>query len=204
MRQYLFSPRVLLLGVLAATLGSAVPAQAAVGPFDTSECVEGTFAQPFAAQGDGNSYTLLAGQSEAEGFQGTGWELSGGAQVVTTTLPNGSTGQVLDLPSGAKAVSPRACVMTNYPTARAYVLALKGQAGVSFQVEYEGKHSWERPKTTGQLEGWPGSWTVAPQVKLKPGNNVEGWEPMRITLVGNGTQGEYQVYDLYLDPRLSH
>jgi hypothetical protein len=41
-------------------------------------------------------------------------------------------------------------------------------------------------------------------VNLEPGNNVEGWEPMRITLVGNGTQGEYQVYDLSLDPRLSH
>lgn len=203
MRQYLFSPRILIIGVLAASLFAAVPAQAATGPIDTTECEEGTFTQPFASFGDNNVYTLLAGQSD-EGFDGTGWELSGGAAIVTTTLPDGTTGSVLDMPSGAKAVSPRACVMSNYPTARAYVLDLKGQEGVAFQVSYEGRKTWEKPRTTGQLEGWPGNWTAAPVVRLTPPKSVEGWQPMRITLVGNGTKSEYQIYDLYLDPRLSH
>jgi len=202
MRQYLFSPRVLIIGVLVA-LFAAVPAQAATGPIDITECEEGTFTQPFVSFGDNHYYTLLAGQS-SKGFDGTGWELSGGATIVTTTLPDGSTGSVLDLPSGAKAVSPRTCVMANYPTARAYVLDVDGNDGVNFQVSYEGRRTWEKPRTTGVLEGWPESWTAAPVVRLTPPKSVEGWQPMRITLLGNGTEDEYQVYDLYLDPRLSH
>jgi hypothetical protein len=202
MRQYLFTPRVMFIGVLAA-LFAAVPAQAAIGPLDTSECVEGSFIQPFTSLKDNNFYTLLAGQS-ADGFDGNGWELSEGATIVSTTLPDGSTGLVLDLPSGAKAVSPRTCVMSNYPTARAYVREVSGQAGVSFQVSYEGTHTWEKPRTTGQFEGWPSQWTASPAVRLTPVKKVEGWEPMRITLTGNGTTGESQVYDLFLDPRLSH
>src|SRR6202007_2713862 len=103
----------------------------AAGTVDTSECGEGEFSQPFTSFKDNNWYTLVPGQS-AEGFNGEGWELSGGASVQTTTLPDGSTGTVLDLPSGSKAVSPRTCVTSWYPTARAYVRNVVGGEGVQF------------------------------------------------------------------------
>jgi hypothetical protein len=202
MKKFLFSsPGVPVLGLLiAATM--AVPAQAATGSVDTSECAAGAFSQPFLSFNDKNWYTLLGGQTE-QGFNGAGWELSGGASIVTTTLPNGSTGTVLDLPSGAKAVSPKVCVTSEYPTARAFVRNVVGAEGVAFNVAYEGSGTWEKPKNTGQIHGANGAWATATPVNLQP-TRTSGWQPMRISLIGNGKTSEFQVYDLYLDPRLSH
>jgi hypothetical protein len=200
MRKFLFSrsPRVLVLGALLAMM-MVVSAQAAT--VDTTGCSQGVFSQPFLALKDTNWYTLLPGQNE-QGFNGVGWELSGGASIVTTTVPDGSTGTVLDLPSGARAVSPTACVTSEYPTARAYVRDVVGGEGVSFNVSYEGTSTWEKPKNTGQIHGANGAWAAATPVNLQP-NKTSGWQPMRITLIGNGKTSEFQVYDLYLDPRLS-
>jgi hypothetical protein len=205
MKKYLFSsPRVLLLGVLLSVI-AAVPAYAVPhGIVNASECTEGSFSQPFQALKDRNWYTLAPGQSDS-GFNGAGWELSGGAKIVTTTLPDGSTGTVLDLPSGARAVSPTSCITTDYPTARAYVRNVVGGEGVAFNVAYEGTKTWEQPKNTGQIHG-PGKaeWGPSGNVNLQPEKAFAGWQPMRITLVGNGRTSDFQVYDLYLDPRLSH
>ncbi len=203
MKQFLFSssPRVLVLGVLSAAF-IAVPVQAATAAVDTSACVAGTFSQHFLSIGDRSWYAPLAGQSSA-GFEGEGWQLSGGARVVTTTLPNGGTGRVLDLPSGAKAVSPVTCVTSDYPTARGYVRNVKGSEGVSFKVEYEGTSTWGTYKDTGQIHGANGAWEPSSAVNLQP-YNTSGWQPMRIVLVGKGTTSEFQVYDLNVDPRLSH
>jgi hypothetical protein len=202
MRKFLFSSsRVLVLEALIAA-AMAVPAQAAIGSVDSSGCAAGAFSQPFLSLKDNNWYTLLGGQSE-QGFNGAGWELSAGARIITTTLPNGSTGTVLDLPSGAKAVSPKTCVTTEYPTARAYVRNVIGGEGIAFNVSYEGTGTWEKPKSTGQIHGANGAWAAATSVNLQPAK-TSGWQPMRITLVGNGKTSDFQVYDLYLDPRLSH
>jgi hypothetical protein len=203
MKKFLFSgsPRVLVLGVLLA-MTMVASAQAVTGTVNTTGCAQGAFSQPFQSLKDANWYTLLPGQTE-QGFNGTGWELSAGARIITTTLPNGSTGTVLDLPSGAKAVSPTTCVTSEYPTARAYVRNVAGAEGVAFNVAYEGTNTWERPKNTGQIHGAKGAWEAVTPVNLQP-NNASGWQPMRITLIGNGKTSEFQVYDLYLDPRLSH
>ena len=74
-----------------------------------SQCTEAALTQPFLYAGDTNYYTLAPGES-ANDFPGTGWKLSGGASIKTTTLAAGGSGQVLDLPSGSKAVSPSFCV----------------------------------------------------------------------------------------------
>jgi hypothetical protein len=42
------------------------------------------------------------GRAGTNVFTGTGWTLSGGAKVVSATLADGTTGTVLDLPSGAR------------------------------------------------------------------------------------------------------
>jgi hypothetical protein len=203
MKKFLFSgsPRVLIIGALSAVL-LAVPAQAAMAAVDTSSCAEGAFSQHFASFGDKNLYTPLAGQG-AEGFNGEGWQLSNGASAVSTSLPDGSTGNVLDLPSGAVAVSPVTCVTSAYPTARAFVRNVKGGEGVSFNVEYEGTPSWGKYKNTGQIHGANGAWALSSPVNLQPAK-PEGWQPMRIVLIGKGTTSEFQVYDLEVDPRLAH
>jgi len=203
MKKFLFSgsPRVLILGALSAVF-LAVPAQAAMAAVDTSSCVEGAFSQHFVSIKDANWYTPMAGQ-DAEGFNGEGWQLSNGARVVSTSLPNGTTGNVLDLPSGAVAVSPVTCVTSAYPTARAYVRNVKGGEGVAFNVEYEGTPTWGKYKNTGQIHGANGAWAPSSAVNLQP-FNTSGWQPMRIVMVGKGTTSDFQVYDLEVDPRLAH
>jgi hypothetical protein len=184
------------LGMFIAAV-TAIPAQASV---DLSQCTTPEYSQPFVYAGDSNWYTLLPGES-ANNFAGEGWELSGGAQIVTTTLSDGSTGQVLDLPSGSKAVSPVICVTSLYPTARGIVRNVKGSEGVFFYVEYEGTNTWEHPKNTGQIHGSGTEWTLVTPVNLQP-YNIAGLQPMRITLIPGGKTSDFQVYNLYVDPRM--
>lgn len=175
---------------------TAIPAQASV---DTSQCAENNLTQPFLSAGDLNWYTLLPGESY-DSFGGEGWQLSGGAQVVTETLADGSAGEVLDLPSGSKAVSPVICVTSDYPVARAMVRNVKGAEGVFFYVEYEGTNTWGHAKNTGQIHGQQTAWTLVTPVNLQP-TNVAGLQPMRITLVPGGKTSDFEVYNLYADPR---
>ena len=182
------------LGVVISAF-AAIPAQASV---DTSQCSESPLSQPFLYAGDSHFYAALPGESY-DHYGGEGWELSGGAQIITTTLADGTSDQVLDLPSGSKAVSPVTCVTSQYPTARAIALDVKGSEGVFFFVEYEGTNTWEHPKNTGQFHGDGTAWTLANHVNLQP-SNTPGWQPMRITLIPGGKTSEFQVYNLYVDP----
>jgi hypothetical protein len=184
------------LGVLIAAF-SAIPAQASV---NLSQCTTPEYSQPFLYAGDSNWYTLLPGES-ADNFAGEGWELSGGARIVTTTLSDGTAGQVLDLPSGSKAVSPVICVTSLYPTARGIVRNVNGSEGVFFYVEYEGTNTWGHPKNTGQIHGEHSAWTLVTPVNLQP-ENVLGLQPMRITLIPGGNTSDFEVYNLYVDPRM--
>ena len=81
---------------------------------------QGLLTQPFLPFGDTNWYALPGGETY-DNFNATGWTLSGGANIVSTKLYDGTKGYVLDMPKGAKAVSPTFCVSSNYPTAKAMV-----------------------------------------------------------------------------------
>ncbi|MGN6869977.1 MAG: hypothetical protein ACTHMY_16415 [Solirubrobacteraceae bacterium] len=197
MKKYLFSLRSLALGGLLAAF-AAVPAQAATPAVDTSMCSNPLLTQAFLSSRDTNWYTLLPGETPGN-FNGAGWTLTGGARIVTATLPDGSTTSVLDLPSGAKAVSPTICVTSDYPTARTMVRNVVGAEGVFFYVSYEGTNTWNVPKNTGQVHGAQSAWTLATPVNVQPFGTT-GWQPMRITLVAGGKTSEFQVYDLYVDP----
>jgi len=144
---------------------------------------------------------LMPGES-AGNFDAAGWVLSGGAKIITTTFPNGSVGSVLDLPSGSKAVSPTICVTSSYPIARAVVRNVVGSEGVFFYVSYQGTSTWNTPKNTGQVHGSGTAWTLVTPVNLQPYNTL-GWQPMRITLVPGGNTSDFQLYNLYVDPRMS-
>jgi hypothetical protein len=143
MKNYLFSLRSLVLGGLVAAFAAA-PAQAAVSPVDTSICSNPVLSQPFVSAGDFNWYMLMPGETPGN-FDGSGWTLSGGAKIVTTTIADGSTASVLDLPSGSRAVSPTICVTSAYPTARAMVRDVVGSEGIFFYVSYEGTSTWKTP-----------------------------------------------------------
>ena len=200
MKNPLFSYRAVGLAMILGSL-MAAPAQAATSSIDTSACSNPLLSQPFLASGDSNWYTLMPGES-SDNFAGDGWQLSGGAKIVATKLADGTTGSVLDLPSGSKAVSPIICVTSSYPTARTMVRNVKGSEGVFFYVEYEGTKTWGHPKNTGQIHGNGNEFTLVTPVNLQP-ENTSGWQPMRITLVPGGKHSDFEVYDLYLDPRFS-
>jgi hypothetical protein len=141
----------------------------------------------------------MPGES-VDSFDGSGWTLSGGAKIVTTTLANGRTTSVLDLPSGSKAVSPVMCVTSAFPTARTMVRDVVGSEGVFFYVSYEGTNTWATPKNTGQVHGTGTAWTLSAPVNLQP-NNVTGWQPVRFTLMPGGKTSDFQIYNFYVDPR---
>ena len=214
MMQYLFSRGARatgLAGLVAALLGvvAAHPASAATTAAipmsststDTGACASPSLSQTFLSTKDRNWYTLAPGQSP-DGFNGLGWTLTNGAQVVTTQLQNGQTGSVLNLPSGAVAVSPPICVTSDYPTARSLVRNVVGGEGVQFYVSYAGTRTWEQPKNTGQLHGQKTNWTTSDPVNLQPDNHTMGWQIVRFAFVAGGRTSDFQIYNFYVDPRM--
>jgi hypothetical protein len=121
MKKFLFSRRSIRAGmIVAACIGLPTQAALAAPPAPASTVCPGEqFSQPLSSWpgGDHSWYTLVPGEAD-DNFAGAGWILSGGAQIVTTTLADGSTGSVLYLPPGSSAVSPSMCVSSGYPLGR--------------------------------------------------------------------------------------
>ena len=78
------------VGIAALVAGSAKAATTT--SIDTSACANPLLTQPFLSAHDSNWYTLIPGQTPGN-FDGTGWQLSGGARIITTKLADGSTDQ---------------------------------------------------------------------------------------------------------------
>lgn len=201
-----------LLGFMSATAGAApnpepAPKVKPVSARKSAElavCPGQTFSRPFEAFDDSNYYTLVAGSEFEEGPEG--WELADGAEVVEDELPDGSTGGVLNLPSGAFAVSPPVCVTLQYPTARAWSRTVEGGGGVSVGVRYAGsKSNSGNGKRVGQLDakakdGWKLShpFNVEPQIT----GSEEGVREVRFIVANTTKDGLFQFSGLYVDPRM--
>jgi hypothetical protein len=210
MKQIRFSRRSLSVSVCgflttAAAFLSAAPAQAA--PLNTSgmtwatiaSCIDPTLTQPFLAAGDANWYTLAPGESPGS-FDGIGWTLSGGASI---KAGQNGPGAVLDLPSGAQAISPPMCVASDYPTARTLVRNVVGAEGVQVSVAYAGTKSESAAQTVGQFRGLRSAWTLSTPVNIHPGN-LPGWQLVRFALTPGGTRSDFQVYDFWVDPHMHY
>jgi hypothetical protein len=184
-------------GICVALLGlSAAPALAA------DVCEDQTFLQPFSLSNDNNYYTLVPGGE----FNGPseGWELSHGAQVVHSTRPDGTTGGVLDLPSGAKAVSPPMCVTLQYPSGRVWVRNVVGAEGVSVDVAYAGTPTALVPKNVGQVHGQQNSWTLSNPFNLQPqtAGPLEFLREVRLVFIAGGQTSDFELWGVYVDPRM--
>ena len=179
-----------------------VPSLAAAAGSTNAGCSGQSFVQPFTAFKDSNFYTLVNGSEFATAAEG--WELSGGAQVISTTYPDATTGGVLDLPSGSKAVSPPVCVTLLYPTARVWVRDVKGSEGVAVDVSYAGTVTAVTPKNVGQVHGQQTNWTLSNPINVQPQTAGPGEEArtVRFVFIAGGKTSDFQVYDLYVDPRM--
>ncbi len=187
-----------LLGLLCF---SAAPALAAA-PKVAAVCEGQTFSQPFAAYKDQNAYTLVPGSEFNE--PSAGWELGNGAQIVQTLRPDGSTASVLDMPSGAVAVSPPVCVTLQYPTARTWVRNVKGGEGISVSVAYANTKTEAAPKNVGQVHGKQNSWTLSDPVNVQPqtAGPAEETRQVRFVFVSGGKTSDFQLFGFYVDPRM--
>jgi hypothetical protein len=187
-----------------AEAAATAPVEAASSAVDAelAVCPGQTFSQPFAALGDDNYYTLVQGSSFDA--PGEGWALHNGAAIVTSTGPDGSSGGVLDLPSGAYAVSPPVCVTLQYPTARAWVEGVKGPGGVVVGVYYAGSQPVGLPVallTAPQGAGWQLSKPFAVRPELTGAE--EGVREVRFVFASVGRGSDYRLSGLYVDPRMS-
>jgi hypothetical protein len=183
-----------------ADASNAINAYLASTNISASSCTDPSLTQPFVGWADSNYYALAPGQSDSN-FTGTNWYLMNGATITTTTLNDGSTGSVLDMPSGSLAISPPMCVAYNYPTARTMVRTLSGTGGVDVYVAYFNGTSYQ--VTNGGSAGATGSstssaWGLSDQINLNP-STTSGWQIARFALYASGS-GEYQLYNFYVDP----
>jgi hypothetical protein len=154
-----------------------------------------SFSQPFAAIGDSNQYTLAPGQG-AGSFNGTGWTLTDGAKIITTTLADGTKGSVLDLPAGSTAVSPSMCVDSDYPTARVSSMR-QTTSGSGAQVFVAYTNSKIDGQSSGVVNGGS-TWGASRVFQLHAGS-LAGWQQAQYTF--HGGTGEVQLYGFFVDPR---
>lgn len=152
-----------------------------------------SLSQPYLGSGDSNWYTLASGQGPG-GFSAAGWTLTGGARLVTTKLADGSTGTVLDLPAEAIAVSPAMCVNSQFPTARLTMRQAGNGPGMKVTVAYAGGKT--KGQSSGSLVGGS-AWGVSRAFELHA-DNLTTWTRAQYTF--EGSKGEAQVYNFYVDP----
>jgi hypothetical protein len=195
-----------LLGLAIAGL-SAAPALAATtmtdsppSSIDGTSCAPLTFTQALSPAGDNAWYTMINGES-VDQFTGTGWTLGGGAAIKTTTLADGTTGQVLDLPSGATAYSPPVCIDEGFQEARSEVNDVKGSEGIQFYIQPWSGSGWGKAQNTGQIHS--SGWNLSGEMNLN--NNVSGWELVRFKFQAGGNvsnPSNFEMYNFWLDPRM--
>lgn len=192
----------LVVAWLAVSGLSAAPALGANPPAAPIGCEGQAFSQPFANQSDSNYYTLVQG-GEFNGA-GEGWELYNGAAIVRASRPSRAMGGVLDLRSGAVAVSPPVCVTLQYPAARVWVRDVKGTEGVAVSVVYLSARTATLPQNVGQLQGGQGEWTLSNPISVQPqiAGAGESAREARFVFVGAGRSSEFQLSGLWVDPRM--
>jgi hypothetical protein len=180
---------------------AASPTLAATTP--ATQCTGQTFSQPFTSFGDLNYYTLLSG-SDFNSW-GSGWQLRGGAGVVAARRADGSIGNVLNLPSGSRAVSPPLCVTLDYQTARTWVHNVIGSEGVTVSVSYTGTSTETNPQSVGIVAGQQSRWTLSNSLSIHPelaGTSGAAAEA-RFTFVAGGRLSDFQLRDFWVDPRMN-
>ncbi|MGZ6638370.1 MAG: hypothetical protein ACXVII_36595 [Solirubrobacteraceae bacterium] len=169
------------------------------------ECQAPVVSQPFWELKDARHYVLAPGGDFSDP-SGAGWQFFGGARIVDDIRPDGTTGGSLYLPSGSMAVSPVMCVDMTYPTARLWARTLSGDGDVTFAVSYAATKSELDPQSVGHVKGDRRGWKLSGDVHIKPelAGKDGGWRRVAFVLTAGGKTGEFQLDDIYVDPRASH
>ena len=170
-----------------------------------AQCGNPTLTQAFSAYGDSNLYTLAPGET-ADDLTGEGWTTLLTASIKTTTLKDGSTGHVLDLPPLGIAISPPVCVQTDYPTARTMIKTSFGGnvlVGVVYADLLAGGVTEDPLQTAiSSSVGGSSTWSPSSPFTVHPGD-LPGWQVVQFVFA-NVSLGDAQLYNFYVDPRMSN
>jgi hypothetical protein len=169
-----------------------------------AECAAPTLLQPFAFWKDNRSY-VLAPNGNFDDPTGGGWRLTSGARILDEVGDDGTVDSVLDMPTGAVAISPTLCVDLTYPTARTWVRNVVGDGDLAVSVMYDAGKTAQVPLTVGHVHGnKEAAWVLSPDVKIQPqlAGKREGWRRVAFVLKAGGKSSDFRVDDFYVDPRM--
>jgi hypothetical protein len=192
-----------------ASAALASPASASLLTTSATNCQDGTLTQPFARFGDRASYKLVQGGSFEAGA--SGWQLSGGASVVSgnESYYVGGSGQSksLVLPMGSRAVSPLVCVGLNEPTLRLFAKRKSGLL-TTLLVEVQVQTSLGLSVWVPVLPGDVGGSSWHPTVSMPVLVNLLTLSRDDRTAVRFRFSplllGSWQIDDVYVDPMTRH
>ncbi len=189
---------------IAAAAALASPAQAGVLTKSATDCGDPQLTQPFKRWLDYSQYKLVDDGTFETGTDG--WTLTGGARVVNGTATqrvSGDGSKSLLLPAGATATTPPVCVGLNEPTLRYFARKNSGLLStltVSVQVQLELGGIWVTLPVGVDLGGaWHPSLphlVIANLLPLLP-PDMTAVRFKFAPILG----GEWQIDDVYVDPR---
>jgi hypothetical protein len=193
------------LAAVAASLVTvaAAPAAASAGASDSVYCDE-PVSQVFSAFGDENYYAL----APSGDFEGTlaDWSLSGGAEQVADAHSDisGDTGAyALQLPNGASATSPAACVDPSRDAFRFFVRSAKAKARVKVEALFTKAGSGKATvANVAYVSSAAGAWEPTPILRNGAAKFLPGDSTGTVSYRFTADSGTVAIDDLYIDPHL--
>jgi hypothetical protein len=167
-----------------------VPTPASVINLDP--CDSSALSQPFAPWWDFASYKLAPGGD----FEGPGWTLSGGAELVGGSEQYAATGTLgsssLSLPAASSATSSPTCVDAAYPTIRFFIA---GRGVVAVSVVYAGLVIPAGVAIAG------GEWSPSPvMLTTSAVLGALGGGTAQVSLSFTSLSGNPRIDDVFIDP----
>ena len=194
-----------LIAAASTIFGLAGSAHAALLTRSGTDCYSGADSQVFLPWMDPSEYYLAPGGAFQAGDPS--WTTSGGAGVVSGGEPwnvsGSASGASLSLPAGSSATSTTFCVGVNQPSVRLFAQNTGNQnSTLAVDVNFFGPLGIPLTAQIGTIGG-DSSWQVTPimpilvnLLTLLPGNQT----PVSLTFVPQGSGGNWQIDDVYVDP----
>lgn len=187
----------------AGLLAFAPPGAASAQLVPPAPCSISTLSQPFLAWSDTSTYELVPG-GDFENLP-AGWSLQGGAAPALGSETFAATGTLgsssVELPQGAVAAGPPACMNIPHPDARLFVRS--GSSGATLKVVAV-YNNGQGPVTipAGSLVQPTSTWEPTPRLDIHPIviPALHSGDTALITLRFTATKGTVYIDDVYVDP----
>ena len=199
------APACILVAAFVALAGS-VTAVVVTPPGFAGIC-DATETQPFSPWLDPARYVLAPGGTIETGTNA--WQLSGGAAIVPGNerykVHDLADDESLSLPPRSAALTHPVCLQLTDPTIRFFALN-SGSPLSTLKVEVilrDGLGALVGRATIATLTAFPEWQPTAPIPVLANANVLTGTRSVQFRFTPNGTDGAWQIDDLYVDPWVS-